>query len=241
MLGVVLITLEALIVAAIAAALLYLRPRFGLTPFFMFIAVNLIYANVTAPVALHSFAGFSVTSGSAGLFGITLLALIWIFEIEGIKTASKYVYGMVLTSLATVVLFWLFLFKNRYILSPLSPFGHTELQRIFGMNIRVTLFSVLAFALDMFILVYLYSYVSLQYPELPQFLKALVPLTLVLYLDSLIFVTGSFWGQSFMVEVLKAHLATKTYIAILYSIVFVISQRFLPFSQGQRTVSQGQS
>jgi uncharacterized PurR-regulated membrane protein YhhQ (DUF165 family) len=202
----------------------------------MYIASLFIYSDIIASVALNDFVGVQLTSGSAGLFVMSLLALVWVIEVMGTEEARKYVYGIIFSKLLIIIAMSFFLLKTAYALSNASPISRDEIFLVFGMQPRVVFASVLAFIVDMFLLAFLYTYFKLKYPLSKKekhilFIHAFVPLLITLYVDSLIFVTIAFLGNQYYLETIYGHIIGKSYIAVLFSLIFALTYDYLPFDK----------
>jgi len=243
--GLVIISIESIILSICGLLLLRLRYKSDLVPFYMYIASLFIYSDIIASVALIDFIGVKLTSGSAGPFVMSLLALIWVIEVMGIDEARKYVYGIIFTKLLIILAMIFFLVKAEYALADFSLISKEDIFLVFGMQPRVVFASVVAFIVDMFLLAFLYTYFKLKYPLSKKgkhilFVHAFVPLLLTLYVDSLIFVTIAFLGTDYYLETLYGQIIGKSYIAILFSLIFAFTYTYLPFNR-KSAISQNYS
>ncbi len=236
-----LLTIEAIVLSLCGLGLLRLRQKYDLVPFYMYVATLFIYSDIVAGVMLNKFLDWNFTSGSAGPFVMSLLALIWVIEVKGAEEARKYVYGIVLTKLLIILAIAFFLIKSAYAISDVSPLSRDEIFAIFGMNPCIVFASVIAFVVDMFLLAFLYTFFSIKFPlntaklrMQKLFLRAFVPLLLTLYADSIIFVTISSVGTPLYFGKLAGHFVAKTYFAFLFAIFFTSTYTYLPFDDKRK-------
>lgn len=225
MIEIILFGLEILFLATASLGLLKLRTKYGLVPFYMFLAACLVYGGMTTSLALSTFMGFDVATTAVAISSLMLFALILIYDLRGIEETKRYIFGIILTVTLIIPLNCLFLYKSEYLSSPYSLLNFKLLHTILYPNLFIFAFYVLGFIISVFLIIVLYSFLRgiCKY----KFLCVFIPLTLALYADSVVFVSGLYISGLATAGMLPAHIFTKTFASLLYSSIYVIISPFI--------------
>ena len=229
--GLVIIGIEALVLLGIMVALLHKRDALTLVPFYMFVTMAFVYADIMASVATIDFLGFTITAGSVAPFCLITIAFVWLYDVGGAKEAKRFYTSIVIIKFAMLAVIGLLLLKAAMILSPRSPFGADALSDIFVPNLRFTFFSLLAVVVELFLMLKLYAHFKRTMQNKYKFFQVFVTVLVALWADSLIFVGGSFAGDSAMGDILAAHLVAKTFLAFLFAVVYLFAGMVLPLKR----------
>ena len=238
MIGIILFGLEILFLAAVSLGLLKLRTKYGLVPFYMFLAACLVYGEMTTSFALFTFMGFDVAGTAVAIFPLMLFALILIYDLRGIEETRRYIFGIILAVMLIIPLNCLFLYKSEYLLSPYSLFDFKLLHTILYPNLFIFAFSVLGFIISVFLIIVIYNFLTgiCKY----KFLCVFIPLTLGLYADSVVFVSGLYISGLTTAGMLPAHIFTKTFASLLYSSIYVIVSPFIIPEKNEQIIERPQ-
>jgi len=225
MIGIILFGLEILFLAAVSLGLLKLRTKYGLVPFYMFLAACLVYGEMTTSFALFTFMCFDVAGTAVAIFPLMLFALILIYDLRGIEEAKRYIFGIILAVTLIIPLNMFFMLKSKLILSPFSPYDFNSLYTILYPNFFIFAFSIFGFIISTFVIIVLYNFLTgiCKY----KFSCVFIPLTLGLYANSVVFVSGLYIGGLATAGTLPAHIFTNTFASLLFSSIYVIVSPFI--------------
>lgn len=220
MIELLLFSLEILFLAIVVLLLVRNRKIFGLVPLYMFLVGCLIFGQITSSLSLFTFLGFNVASTAITIYPLMLFSLILIYEIRGIDETKKFIFGIILAVLMIIPLSGFHLLNSKYILSPISPYDFEWQKAVFVPNISISSFSILGFIASVFVLIVVYNFAKGLFNN--KFLSVFISLTLALYVDSLIFVSGLYLGGLDSPNILSAHIISKTFASLLYSVIYMI-------------------
>lgn len=225
MIEILLYALEIVIFGLLSIGLFKLNTRYGLIPFYMFLAGIFIYGNITTGISLFRFLDFSIAGTAVTIVPLILFAFIIVCDLRSVEEARRFIFGIVLTSLLLIFVNSLFLIKAEYLLSPLSPFDFELLYTLLHPNTSILLFSILGFVASAFLLFVIYNFLSgiSKY----KFINVFISLTLALYIDSLIFTGGLCISGLASPGILQAHIVTKTFASFLYSAIYIAVGSFI--------------
>ncbi len=220
MIELLLFSLNILFHAIVVLLLVRNRKIFGLVPLYMFLVGCLIFGQITTSLSLFTFLGFDVASTAITIYPLMLFSLILIYEIRGIDETKKFIFGIILAVLMIIPLSGFHLLNSKYILSPISPYDFEWQKAVFVPNISISSFSILGFIASVFVLIVVYNFAKGLFNN--KFLSVFISLTLALYVDSLIFVSGLYLGGLDSPNILSAHIISKTFASLLYSVIYMI-------------------
>lgn len=220
--GIIFFSFEILLLAAISVGLLLrLSTKYGYVPFYMFIAACMAFGEITAGLGMFTFLDFNVAGTAVTIYPLVLISSIWIYELKGAEEAKKYVMGIIVAIFAVIFLGVLFLYKSNNILSADSPHNYEMIYTLLRPNLTICVASIVAFIVSIFLLFVLYNFFKsiCKYP----FICIFIPMSLALYADSIIFVTGLIFGKLATFELLYSHIVAKTFSALIFSLLFCLS------------------
>ncbi len=227
---------QACFVYVLLLVLFHLRTHFGLSLLFITLgAFQLMQSSLAHSFYVVLMPGVLVSPGSIVLFTSSLFALLLVYIREDASEARKLIYGLVIANLALEASF---LLVSRQMNSPgvLNMFNLPH--DLFERNPRVVWFGTAALFLDGAILIILYEWVS-RHVRRSLFLRIYFSMVLVLLLDTLVFATGSFWGQPLFASLLLSGLAGKTVISVLYAAILTGYLRL--FEKSGYALSRGEA
>ena len=101
----ILLLAEIVVVGCIILALYSLKPYLGLSLLFVFVGANQFLQNVlAATVYVEILERYPVSPGSAVLFSSSLLAILLVYVREGVPTARRLIYGILLANLSLALI-----------------------------------------------------------------------------------------------------------------------------------------
>lgn len=224
MLDVILLAIRIGVIGIMLCATIRLRKILELIPLYIFIGTCFVCADFYANLAALTFLDrFEYTAGSASLFVVVLMALLIIYEFEGPKNTRNFVYGICISKISIVIFNLLFSYTIEYTFSESSITDYYTITRILAAQPRVTLFSLIAFFFDVFLIVFIYNYLKMKWARKPVIFYYLTSMLITLYVDSIIFVIGAFYGRLDVFQIIRTHIAVKTVSALLYYPFFSIA------------------
>lgn len=223
---------EAAVLTCIVFFLLGLRNRLGLYPVAMFAVASLLFANMTAPIFRHTFFKWEITQGSGAPFVVVLFILLLLYDLEGLEEAKKFFQGLIIASILVIPLVYFLIWKASWVPSPHSPFSAKLVIELFGVNPRTMWASLIALVADGFFLMFLYHYLGGKFPHLHSIGRVFIVLLLTLWLDSLIFVLGSFGFIHAVKSILAGHFAVKSILALVFSLFYGLARFLYPLKSG---------
>jgi diguanylate cyclase (GGDEF)-like protein len=209
--------LQAAIISGLLLILFRLRTRFGLALLFITLgAFQLVQMTLARSFYVELAPGVLMSPGSLVFFTSSLFALLLVYIREDASEARKLIYGLVIANFALEVAFVLVFLQ----MDNLALLNIYELPlELFKQDPRMIWFGTVALFLDGACVIITYEWVSRHISRF-LFLRIYVSMTLVLVLDTLVFTTGSFWGQPLFVSLLLSALAGKALISLFYSAIF---------------------
>ncbi len=215
---------EILVTSTFLLGLFRLRHKLGLVPFYMALAglqqlQTLLALTVYVPVV----PGIEISPGSTVLFTGMLFTILLVYIREDASEARKLIYGLLaanLTAATLSILFGLHLGSRDLI----NPFFLR--QEIFIQGFRVMLVGAVVLIFDVFLILMLYEAIAKWISSL--FLRIYTSMFLVLTVDTLLFVTGSFIELPNYRSVLLSAIVGKAATAAIYSGILTAYFRFLP-------------
>jgi diguanylate cyclase (GGDEF)-like protein len=220
-----LLGVEILVTSAFLLGLFRLRHKLGLVPFYMALgAMQQLQTLLALTVYVQVVPGMAISPGSTVLFTGMLFTILLVYIHEDASEARKLIYGLLAANLSIAFLSFLI---GMHLNSPslINPFALR--QEIFFQGFRVMVVGTFALVIDVFLILILYEAVA-QCIRSSLFLRIYVSMFLVLTIDTLLFVTGSFVEQSNYWAVLRAAVLGKLLTAALYSAILTGYFRFLP-------------
>jgi diguanylate cyclase (GGDEF)-like protein len=215
--------LEATLVSLLLLALFRLRTRFGLSLLFITLGA---FQQMQMTLALSFYVeltpGILVSPGSVVLFTSSLFAFLLIYIREDASEARKLIYGLAIANLSLEALSYFF---ARQMNMPGLHILYNFPRELLVHNPRVLLAGTAALLVDGIVVIILYEWVSRLISRF-LFLRIYVSMGLALVLDTLIFATGSFWGQPEFVSLFLSGLAGKILMSVFYAAVLTLYLRY---------------
>jgi diguanylate cyclase (GGDEF)-like protein len=220
-----LLVLEILLTSTFLLGLFRLRHRLGLVPFYMALGgMQQLQTLLALTFYVQIVPGIAISPGSSVLFTGMLFTILLVYIREDASEARKLIYGLLAANLSVATLSLLFgLHLKSGVLN--NPF--LLQQEIFSQSFRVMVVGALALVVDVFLILILYEAVA-KWITSSLFLRIYASMFLVLTVDTLLFVTGSFFEQTNYWSVLGSAIIGKACTAALYSAILTGYFRLLP-------------
>lgn len=223
-----LLALEALLVASLLLLLFRLRPLFGLAPIHTTLGVFYQMATLlAAAVYVQVGEDFMMSPGSVVLFPASLLAVLFVYIREDALEARKLIYALVA---ANLVVGLLGLLASNHLNSPgvFNPLGVPA--ALFIQQPRLLAVGTLALLADTILIILVYEFLG-RYLSRQLFLRLYLSMTLVLWFDTVVFVTGGFFELPRYQSILLSGIVGKSVVAILYAALLCLYLRRFDISQ----------
>ena len=216
--------IEIVVTSAFLIGLFRLQSKLGLVPFYMALgALQQLQAILALTVYVQVVPGIVISPGSSVLLTGVLFTILLVYIREDAPEARKLIYGLLTANVTVAVLsFILGLHLNsRFLINTFSL-----RQEIFFYGFRVMIVGTVALIVDVFLILILYEAIAVPIKS-SLFLRIYTSMFLVLVVDTVLFVTGSFVEQPNYWSILGSALVGKACAAALYSAILTGYLRFL--------------
>ena len=229
--------LETVVVAVLLAALFRGRRRFGLSPLFATLGVfQYLQVLLAFSIYVEVMPGVTISPGSVVFFSGSLFGLLLVFLRESPAETKTLVYGLFAANLS-LSLFSLLL--SFHLESPLLRNPYSVPEELFRLDARILVIGTLVLVLDMLLMIGLYPILH-RLVRAP-FLRVSATLCTVLAFDSVVFMSGAFWGQPFYLSALGSSVAAKLLVGLIYSLMLVAYLRWVePRASPESLATPGQ-
>ena len=206
--------LELWLFAGLVLLLHYLHPRYGLAPLLFLSGGITVFIQSQLGVYVEPASGFILFVSSNVLVPTVLVAVLVIYISEGTVPARILISGVLGVSVFTLLVLTI------YRLHLTLPQGGTTTgldiaSYVASVRLRVTISSLVTFALDMFVIVIFYQGVKNSLPRLPEWIVVGLSLLAALWADAILFGTLSDLGTSDFLVYLPGDVFGKTVSALL--------------------------
>lgn len=211
-----LLTAEVLTTALLFVGLFRARAFLGYVPLYVAVgAFQFVQTILALSVYVPITDTIQVSPGSAVMLPATIFAILLVYIAEDAPEARRLIYGVVFANIALSILAVLF---GAQMVESRAP-GAAELPvELFWSQPRIVFFATAAMFMDVVLVIVFYEAVSRVVAS--TYLRLLLSTVAVLWLDTLVFVTGSFLGQADYVPLLVSGILGKTFSSIIYAAVF---------------------
>lgn len=216
-----LLLVETVVIAGLMLALYELRHRLGLAVLYVGLG-SFQFLQVVASIGLYVeiAPGVHVSPGSVVLFSADVFVVLLLYAYEHIREARQVIYGLVLSNLVVAGVAWIFDLH-------VTLGANTDLPReLLARNPRVLLVGTVALFADVMLAVLAFEYLSRR--RVPMGVRLFLVLAGTLAVDSVIFVSGAFWGHPRFWDMLAAGIVGKTTTAVIYALALGLYMRLRP-------------
>jgi diguanylate cyclase (GGDEF)-like protein len=172
-------------------------------------------------IYVEVFPGILISPGSAVLFTANLFAVLLVYIREDAVEARKLCYGILAANLMTSLLSYLFSLTMQSEIT-LNLFNLPI--ELYQANTRVMVVGVLVLALDILLIIVSYETISILIKK-SLFLRILISMVFVLSLDTVLFVSGSFFRNPDYLSILRSGILGKAAMALVYSSLLTLYLR----------------
>lgn len=205
--------------ALVLLALFRYRARVGITPLYLAVgAMQYLQVVFALSVYVELAPGLLVSPGSVVLFPATLFVVLLVYIREGVAKARLLIFGLVVANLVSVIVSR---FGGLHLSSPLARNFYDVPAELFVHDLRVMVIGSLLLALDSIVLVVLYEALA-RVVRRHFFPRAALALSLVLALDSVLFVASVFGGRQELGGLLVSNLAGKIPAGVFYAAILTL-------------------
>jgi len=225
---------QAALLAAFLIVLFRLRARLGLSLLYISLGIlQYLQAQLALAVFVEVAPGILLSPGSVVLFTGSFFIILLVYIREDAIEARKICYGILAAGIVTTALAFLFGFAMSL---PSTRVLEKLPDALFRQNARPVLVSIAALTVDVLLIIVIYEGLGRWLRRLV-FLRIFVSLTLVLAIDTVLFVTGSFVEKPDYFIILYSGLIGKTGASLFYSAVLALYLRF--FEKDEMPVPAG--
>ena len=223
--SILIILAEFLFVSFVILGLFSLRNKFGLAPLYIFVGAIQYFQTILATFFfIPIFDKFYISPGSIILFSSSLFALLLVYIKEGVHSTRSLIAGIIVANISLTILSVItksqeYIFENRSSASFNSELFHFDL-RLFTVGTVTLIF-------DFFLVVIVYKFLHTKAKGMGLFAHIFFSLFTVLCFDSLVFTTGSFYGNSDFTVILTGQFIGKSIAALFFAAVLFLYIRYM--------------
>ena len=216
--------LESVVVSLLLLFLYRLRPFIGLSGLYIALgSFQFMQVLLALSIYVEILPGILVSPGSAVMFTASLFAVLLIYIEEDAVGARKLIYGLALANFTMSSLLVLFSF---HIDHPATNNFFDLPKDLFLQSPRVWIVGTIALIVDTILLVLIFEFLS-RYLRGQLFLRIFLSITLILIVDTFLFVTGSFVERPEYGAILLSGIVGKCVMGFFYSASLTFYLRFL--------------
>lgn len=220
---------ELLFVATLILLFFRLKSRFGYAPLYVLLGSNQYFQTIVATTTqIEIFGDVSVSAGTSIIFSSGLFAILLMYIKDGVKNTQRLIIAIVFANLSFTVL---------TILT-----GQQELATngtvpdLFTLHFRVFIVGTAILILDAFLLIILYEFFFAKIKWLSLYSRLVLAMLITLNFDSLLFVTGSFWGNPNIGNILLGQVVGKSAAAVFFGTMLFLYLRYFDKEKGSTDI-----
>jgi len=218
----ILMFIEAFFLSIFLYILIRLKPWFGLSPLFVTLgSLQFIQVILAMSLYIEVFPGLMISPGSSVFFVGTILGVLLVYIVNDALSTRKLIYSLLIAnvflSLLTISISQHFLGEDVHLFVDLP-------REIFLQHPRVMIVGTFALFIDTILVIIVYDLMSnIKF----LFLRILITLSLVLILDSIIFVTGVFIESEDYLNILLSNLTGKLLTVPVFALGIIIIEKII--------------
>lgn len=207
---------EAVAVCGLLLVFFSLRNRFGYAPLYVTLGgFQHLQTLLAATLYIEILPGIAVTPGSAILFTATLFAVLLVYIREDAAQSRSLIVGIVAANVTLSLFIWLVTFHLRSDL--LVETGYAS-EHLLSWNTQAFVVGTATLIIDVILIIVLYEFFFRLFPRL-LFARILAAMLVVVTVDTVLFVTASFYGSENLSRILLSGVIGKSAVAVLYTIL----------------------
>jgi len=213
---IIILAAEAMLVCGFLLAFFSLRGRFGNAPLFVTLGgFQHLQTLLAATLYIEVFPGIVVTPGSAILFTATLFAVLLVYIREDAAQTRSLIVGIVAANLTISLFIWLATFHMGSDL--LIDVGFAS-EHLLNWSMQAFTIGTATLIIDVILIIILYEFFFRVFPNL-LFARIAAAMLVVVLVDTILFVTATFYGSEDLPRILFSGVISKSSVAILYSVL----------------------
>jgi signal transduction histidine kinase len=221
---------ELLFVAVALFTIFRLRDRLGLGPLFLLLGANQIMAELLATsVYFRLSPTVAISPGSVVLFPLALVAVLLVYLCEDIPKTRTLIFSVVLINIGGTLVLWMTSFQMQ-VLDLHNMLGVPP--ELFAVKVRLFLVGTLILLLDFFLLIIMFQFMERKFAWVPQPIRIVSSLIIILTLDAVLFTSGAFYGDPNFAAILFGQLSGKVAAGLLFGLLLSLYLRLFE-SRGQ--------
>lgn len=217
-----LLTVESVLICGLLLAFFRLRRRFGLALLYVTLgSFQHLQTVLAGALFIEVYPGIFVSPGSAVLFTATLFATLLVYIREDALQARSLIVGVVAANLTLSLVTVL---ATQHFSSPLTVLAQDSLGQFLLQNRKSFIVGTGMLCIDVVLIIVLYEFFFRIFKKslLARIYAAMV---VVVSLDTLVFVSASFYGQDNYSQILLSGLIGKCSAAVIYSLMLYLYLR----------------
>ncbi|MBT8081583.1 MAG: diguanylate cyclase [Gammaproteobacteria bacterium] len=209
-----LLTAQAVAVCGLLLAFFSLRHRFGYAPLYVTLGgFQHLQTLLAKTLYIEVFPGIVVSPGSVVLFTATLFAVLLVYIREDTAQTRSLIVGIVAANLTLSLVVWMTTFHLGSDLLVQTGFASEHLLQ---WSLQAFVVGTVTLIVDAFLIVVLYEYFYRLFPRL-LFARIFAAMFVVVVIDTLLFVTASFYGSTDFTGILASGVIGKASAALIYT------------------------
>ncbi len=215
---------QALITIILLLGLFRMRSRLGLSPLYVTLGVfQPIQVLLASSIYVEIRPDLMISPGSTVMFTASLFAVLVVYIFEDAIEARKVIYGIMAANL-TMTLLMLVFGAQLNLPGTLNFLGLP--QEIFNQGGRVMFVGTIALFADVLLIIFVFEVISRFISKRP-FVRIVLTMAIIVIFDTLVFATGTFWGQSNYEAIVLSGIVGKVGITCFYSAALALYLRFI--------------
>ena len=208
------LTAEAIAACLLLLTFFSLRHRFGYAPLYITIGgFQFLQTLFAATLYIELLPGIVVSPGSAVLFTATLSAVLLVYIREDAAQARSLIVGIVAANLTISLIVEL---ANLQVGSSALVSSLDANEYLLNWSLRAFIIGTAVLILDVLLIIVTYEFFFRVFRRF-LFARIAMAMLFVVSLDTLLFVTASFWGSENIYGLLLSGIIGKTTMALIYS------------------------
>lgn len=217
MLNFILLILEIFVIGFILLSMHFMRKQVGLGTLYVFVgSLQFIQTLLVSSVYDNEFLNFRFSPGSTIFYTSTLFSILLFFHYEGVKKTRGLIYGILISNV-TVTLFSHFLLIHA---ENDSASNSVFLEELLSFELSLFLVGTSLMYLEALLIVFLYQFLNLKFPKKGQFLKILFTMSIVCFIDSVLFYSFFYFNKDNFQELMLGNIVGKQITTLLLSFLF---------------------
>ena len=213
---ILLLVAEAVAVCGLLLAFFSLRNRFGYAPLYVTLGgFQHLQTLMAATLYIELAPGIVVSPGSAILFTGTLFAVLLVYIREDAAQTRSLIVGIVAANTTLSLIIWLAAFHMNSDLLVDTGFAS---EHLLNWSMRAFIIGTATLILDVILIIVLYEFFFRLFPRL-LFARILAAMLVVVTVDTVLFVTATFFGNENLMSILSSGLVGKASVAVVYTVL----------------------